>query len=47
MSAPETTLDLVTVVPTWASMDLGTPVPIWASSGPDDHGPQLGTIGTR
>ena len=46
-SAPESTLDLVTVVPTWASPVLGTPVSIWASPGPVDHGPQLGKIGTR
>ena len=45
-SAHETTLDLVTVVPTWASPALGTPVSIWASPGPVDHGPQLGKIGT-
>ena len=44
---PETTLDLVTVVPTGVHLDLGTQVSIWASPGPVDHGPQLGKIGTR
>ena len=45
-SASETTLDLVTVVPTGLHLDLGTPVPIGASVAPVDHGPQLGKIGT-
>ena len=46
-SASETTLDVVTVVPTGLHLDLGTPVPIWALVAPVDHGPQLGKIGTR
>ena len=44
---PETTLDLLTVVPTWASPGYLDSGPHLGLPGPVDHGPQLGKIGTR
>ena len=46
-SAPEITLDLVTVVPTWASPRFGDSGPHLGTPGSVDHDPQLGKFGTR